>query len=180
MSLSHLADAFFNRIDRDIGPFDRPIYFHPFPFNAGGNLNFLTVGRESRKFVTYVSWDLFGHPEQKHGSFGRYELLAICNNEDWCLNILTNIGRMTLQVVFEPGDTLDIGPWVQPGEQIQGVVFEEGLRMELFSDNKMEQCGLMQIIGITRSELNFALNNGTRALIEDLKKRDEYPRTTIY
>src|SRR6266436_4052886 len=126
MTLQGLAKAFFRTIENEVGPFDKPIQFHPFPFSAGGNLNFLTVGR-GKPFVTYVSWDLFGHPELKRGPLGRYELLAVCDDEKWCCDILSNIGRQGLQEIFVPGDTLNLAGWVDPDAALQGIVFEEAL-----------------------------------------------------
>src|SRR4051794_22264043 len=112
MLIEKLAKTFFNILDDEIGPFDRPIQFRPFPFTAGGTLNFLTIGAGRVVFVTYVSWDLFGHPEQKRGQLGRYEFLTVCDHEDWCLDIITKVGRQSLRITFDPGDTLDISAWV--------------------------------------------------------------------
>ncbi len=177
MSVSELAKEFFRILEERVGPFDRPFQFRVFPFDAGGSLNFLTVSAEEHKpFVTYVSWDLFSHEQQKRGSLGRYELLAVCDDEKWCLDVLTNVGRQSLQEVFEPGDTFDIGPWVNSNALIQGIVFEEGLRMEL----QQEYCGLLRCIGVTRPELEFARKHGTPALAGCLQRAGIYPRTVIH
>jgi hypothetical protein len=141
MDLPQLADIFFNRIELEFGPFDRPFQFHIFPFEAGGSLDYFTVGRNSEQFVTYITWGLLGHSELKRGSLGRYELLAVCDDEDWCREILTNIGRMSLMSRLEPGETVDIGAWVQPTEAIQALVLDEAGRWD---------CGLeinMKIVG---------------------------------
>jgi hypothetical protein len=173
MSLSLLAKEFFRVIDERVGPFDRPFQFRVFPFDAGGALNFLTVGVErGERFVTYVTWDLFGHEQQKRGSFGRYELLATCDDDQWCVDVLTKIGRLSLQALLEPGDTLDIGQWVDAGAPIQGVIFEEAFRAELLG----EHCGLLRCIGVTRPELEFAVKRGTPALIERLQRAHIYPQ----
>ena len=177
MSLSLLSKEFFRVIDERVGPFDRPFEFRVFPFDAGGALNFLTVGiGRSEPFVTYVTWDLFGHEQQKRGSFGRYELLATCDDAQWCSDVLTKIGRLGLQELFEPGDTLDIGQWVNADAPIQGVVFEEAFCAELLG----EHCGLLRCIGVTRPELEFAMKHGTPALIERLDRAHVYPHTMIH
>ena len=177
MSISLLSKEFFRVIDERVGPFDRPFQFRVFPFDAGGALNFLTVGvGRGEPFVIYVTWDLFGHEEQKRGSFGRYELLAICDDEQWCFDVLTKIGRLGLQEIFEPGDTLDIGTWVSAETPIQGVVFEDAFSTEL----KHEHCGLLRCIGVTRPELEFAMRHGVPALVERLKRADIYPCTAIH
>lgn len=177
MSVAALAKAFFAILEERVGPFDRPIEFRVFPFDAGGALNFLTVGKGRAKLVKYVSWDLFGHPHQKRGSLGRYELLCECDSEQWCLDILTNIGRQSLKTLFEPGDTLDIGIWVGPNAPIQGVLFDEGLKIELEAGGQIERAGLLRCVGITRPELEFARVHGVGTLIERLKRYGIYPKT---
>jgi len=177
MSVSLLSKEFFRVIDERVGPFDRPFQFRVFPFDAGGDLNFMTVGAgRGESFVTYVSWDLFGHEQQKRGSFGRYELLATCDDELWCCDILTKIGRLTLLELFEPGDTIDIAQWVSTDAPIQGIVFEEAFSAELMG----ERCGLLRCIGVTRPELEFAMRHGTPALVERLERSHVYPRTMIH
>lgn len=132
MSVTQLSKTFFKLIEQRVGPFDRPFQFRVFPFDAGGAVNFMTVGAgQNRPFITYVSWDLFGHEKQKRGSLGRYELLAVCDDEEWCLEVLTKIARQSLTEVFEPGDTLDLAQWVKPDAMLQGVVFEEAFSTKL-------------------------------------------------
>jgi hypothetical protein len=181
MRVTQLSKKFFHLIEQRVGPFDRPFQFRPFPFDAGGALNFLTVGvGRNEPFVTYVSWDLFGHEKQKRCSLGRYELLAGCDEEKWCLDVLTNIARQGLTEIFEPGDTMDIAQWVGPDAMLQGVVFEEALRTELRQLFRHERCGLLRCIGVTRPELEFARKHGTPALIEWLQHAGIYPRTIVH
>lgn len=177
MSIPALAKAFFEILNEHVGPFDRPIEFRVFPFDAGGALNFLTVGKGRCRFVKYVSWDLFGNPNQKRGSLGRFELLCECDSEEWCLDILTNIGRQTFETLFEPGDTLDIGVWVGSNAPLQGVLFDVGLTIELEAEEQFERAGLLRCVGITRPELEFAKVHGTEALIKRLKRSGIYPKT---
>jgi hypothetical protein len=179
MMISSLADKFFKQIDEQFGPFDRPFLFRVFPFDAGGALNLLTVGARRESFVTYVTWDLFGHDEQKHGRLGRYELAAVCDDENWCIEILTKIGRQSLETVLNPGDTLDIGPWVDSSAVLQGIVFEEACSLRIRVGIHREQCGLLRCIGITRQELQYAKDNGVPSLIRLLQDAGIYPRTTI-
>jgi len=177
MSVSELAKEFFRVIEGQFGPFDRPIQFRPFPFDAGGALNFLTVGAGQKTCVTYISWDLFGHPKQKRGSLGRYEVLALTDDEDWCIDVLTRVGNQCLQDLFKPGDTLDIAQWTSPNAAMQGIIFEEAFKTRLRSG---ERCGLLRCIGVARQELEFAVRQGVPALIEHLKRNDIYPRSMTH
>jgi putative acetyltransferase len=175
MSVTTLSNEFLRIIEEHLGAFDRPIEFRVFPFDAGGALNFLTIGR-GKPFVTYVSWDLLGHEQQQRCSFGRYELLATCDDAEWCLDVLTNIGRQGLQEGFEAGDTFDIGPWVGSDAPLQGVIFEDAFHAEV----QQERCGLLRCIGVTRHELEFAVRRGTPALVECLQRAGIYPRTLVH
>src|SRR5882724_23864 len=178
MTLQGLAKAFFSAIEKELGPFDEPFQFHVFPFSAGGNLNFFTVGR-GKPFVTYVSCDLFEHPEQKRGSLGRYELLAVCDDEKWCNDILSDIGRQGLHEVFLPGDTLDIAALVDPDAALQGVVFEEAFYTTIGRFPKNEKASLLRCIGVTRNELAYARKHGVAALVKRLKAAKIYPGTIV-
>jgi len=178
MSISNLSKKFFRLLDEKIGPFDRPFQLRPFPFDVGGSLNFLKIsGKNGKGFTTFVSWDLFGHEKQKRGKFGRYELLTDCDDENWCVEVLTQIGRQGLNEIIESGDTFDIGPLVKSDAPIQGVIFEEVLRAKLRRWILSEPCGLLRCIGVTRPELEFAKKHGVPALVEKLKQSGIYPRT---
>ena len=180
MSVSKLSKIFFQLIDERIGPFDRPFQFRPFPFDTGGSLNFLTIGaKNGEPFTTYVSWDLFGHEKQKRGKLGRYELLAVCDDENWCVDVLTQIGRQGLNEIIESGDTFDIGPLVKPEMTLQGVIFEEAFRTKLRRWISSEPCGLLRCIGVTRPELEFARKHGVPTLIDKLKRAGLYPKTIV-
>jgi hypothetical protein len=177
MEVSDLAKAFFDVLDKAVGPFDRPMRFHIFPFGAGGAVNFLTVGAGRCKSVKYVTWDLLGDEGQKHGRLGRYEILTQCDDNAWCLNVITNLGRLGLSEKLEPGETVDIGAWVDPKDSLQGVALEEALSVVLGEGRHRENCGLLRCIGITRPELEFARQYGVEALFRHLRRADIYPRT---
>jgi hypothetical protein len=180
MYLQHLAKEFFSTLDERIGPFDRPILFRPFPFDVGGSLNFLTVGAGREKVVTYVSWDLFGHNKLKQGKLGRYEFITHCDNEKWCSDIITNIGRQALSEVFDPDDIMDVSPWIGDLQSnLRGVIFEEGFSTQIRMELGREQCGLLRCIGVTTPELNFAREHGVPSLVKALKISNVYPNTIL-
>jgi hypothetical protein len=104
--------------------------------------------------------------------------MAACDDENWCLEILTRIGRQGLQTVFEPGDTIDIGRWSQGGAALQGVFFEAGLETHIECGEQPERCGLLRCIGVTRPELEFAITHGVTALSHRLRLAGIYPATT--
>jgi len=172
-----LARNFFNILNEKVGPFDRPIQFRIFPFDAGGDINLLTVGNAARHYVTYVTWDLFGHPEQKRGRLGRYELVASCDDPEWCRVALTHVGRLGLNELLESGCIVGIKDCFGAEPAIQGILLEEALSVKLRVGGEIEPCGLLRCIGITRPEMEFAMRGSAADLIQRLKLAKIYPNT---
>jgi hypothetical protein len=159
-----------------IGPIDKNTIVAIVGFDAGGPLNFCTIGAErAERFVTYISCELAVRREQQPSEFGRYELLISCDSEKWVRSIVTEIGRMSLETVFGHHHTLDIGAWVEPGDLIQGVVFEEVCAAHVDGQNY----GILRCVGITRSELEFALQRGSAELLDCLREAGVYPNTSV-
>ena len=150
-------------------------------FDAGGPLNFCTIGRDvGSSIVTYVSCELAVRDEQLPNDNGRYELLASCDQEDWVRSILSNIGRMSLETVFNDGDTMDIGGWVndgwfKPKPPLQGVLF----KTEATSTVNGQLFSVLRCIGITRSEMEHAQSYGAQSLISLLERNGIYPHTIV-
>ena len=155
----------FAPLEAELGPVD-PMTIAPIVgFDAGGPLSFCTFrpGSDSR-CITYVSCELAIRAEQQPSEFGRYELLATSDDEHWVHSIVSDIGRMTLEGVFGDGHTLDIGPWVEDGDRIQGVVFERAASVQI----EGRSFGILRIVGVTRNELEFARSFGVSVLTSKL------------
>ncbi len=173
------VQRFYKRLFAASEPYIRPIDKNTIVaiigFDDGGPLNYCTIGRDQdEQFVTYISCELAVRPEQLPSQFGRYELLASCDNAKWVRSIVTQIGRMSLATVFGHHHTLDIGPWVQPSDPIQGVVFEKVCKAK----SGDESYGILRCIGITRTEMEFACERGSAKLLGRLRKAGVYPNTT--
>ncbi|HON07758.1 MAG TPA: suppressor of fused domain protein [Verrucomicrobiota bacterium] len=178
MDIYELANAYGDLLEKQFGPFD-PLEFHVFPFDAGGSIDFLTIGKGRERFVTYITCGLFVHPELKRGKLGYYELMVICDSEDWVLDNINNIARLSLMEVLEPNDTIDIGPYVSKEAPIQGVLLEEVPLGPLEITVENEHYGLLRCIGITRPEMEYKLKYGAPALFEKLKNVGIYPKTIV-
>jgi len=126
--------------------------------------------------VTYVTCELSVRDEQQPAEFGRYEVMMTCDDEAWARRILTKIGQMSLQGVFEHGHTVDIGQIVGPDCPLQGLVVEEFARVTVDGRGY----GILRFHGVTRSELGFAMESGTDELLERLVRAGIYPRTSIH
>ena len=163
----------FQPVEERVGPLDPDTIVAIIGFDAGGPLNLCTVGRGTDEYVTYVSCELAVNVEQVASSLGRYELMVTCDDEGWAREVLSELGRMTLEVEFDAGHTIDIGPWVEPSCPTQGLLFEEFCRARIGGD----PVGIMNVIGVTRSQLEAAIEHGADAVIAELKSRKTYART---
>jgi hypothetical protein len=105
--------------------------------------------------------------------------LTQCDDDAWCLNVITNLGRLSLTETLEPGETVDIRAWVDPKDPLQGVALEEALSVAIGKGRHRETCGLLRCIGITKPELEFADQHGVEALFWHLRRADIFPRTII-
>jgi hypothetical protein len=142
-------------------------------FDAGGPLSFCIFEKAIENATTYVSCELAVRSEQKPSEFGRYELLATSDDEEWVRSVLSDIGRESFDAKFGDGHTLDIGAWVSADAPIQAVV------LEMASTALIDRVpyGILRCVGVTRSELEFARKKGVRSLLRTLGDAGIYPRT---
>jgi hypothetical protein len=147
-----------------------------FRVDSGGPVTLCTVGYGREQFVTYVTCELSVRDEQRPAKFGRYEVMITCDDEVWARKILTKIGQMSLESVFEHGHTVDIGRVVGPDCPLQGLVAEEFARVAVDDSGY----GILRFHGVTRAELEFAMESGTDELLERLRCAGVYPRTSIH
>jgi hypothetical protein len=165
----------FAPLERELGRVDPVTLVAIVGFDAGGPLNFCTVGSRSRRRVAYVSCELAVRREQIPSDFGRYELLCSCDDEQWVRSHVSDIGRMSLEARFGHHHTLDIGPWVRPRDPIQGVLFEKVYATRIGRTSY----GVLRCIGITRPEMELARGEGVPRLLSRLAKARVYPHTSV-
>ena len=173
-------DAFYGELykplESSIGPVDAETIVAIVGFDAGGPLNFCTIGYAGEtELATFVSCELAVRPEQKPASFGRYELLTTCDSEQWVRSTLTALGHATMEFKFGHRHTLDIGVWGDDDAKFQGLLLER----ESTAKYDGKKYGVMRVIGLTRAELDFAVKKGVPQLITKLKKAGVYPNTLM-
>lgn len=167
----------FAPLEAEIGSIDEETIFAIIGFDAGGPLNFCTIGaKRGKPVITYVSCELSVREEQRPSNLGRYELLCSCDNEQWGRSILTELGRMSLWTIFGHGHTIDIGPLVEADEPLQGVWLEA----ESCSTIDGESYAIYRVIGITRAEMEYKQAKGSEALVAVLKEGGVYPNTKVH
>jgi hypothetical protein len=176
MDYQRFYKQLFQPIEERVGHVDEATKMGIIGFDCGGPISLCTVGYGREQFVTYVTCELSVREEQQPGGFGRYDVMMTCDDESWACKILTKIGRMSLKSVFEHGHTVDIGQIVVPECPLQGLVVEEFARVTIDGRGY----GILRFHGVTRSELEFAMESGTDELLERLRHAGIYPRTSIH
>jgi polyisoprenoid-binding protein YceI len=82
---------------------------------------------------------------------------------------------MSLDSAFDHGHTIDVGQIVEGDCPVQGLVVEEFARVKIDGRGY----GILRLHGVTRSELEFAMEAGSDKLMDKLKRAGVYPRTSI-
>lgn len=176
MDYDAFYDSLFAPLESSLGPIDSDTICAIIGFDAGGPLNFCTIGNKPDvEFITYVSCELAIRKEQKPASFGRYELLATCNDEQWVRSTLTALGHASMDIKFGHRHSLDIGAWVESDDLIQGLILEREATAQ-FDGKKF---GVLRAIGVTRAELDLAVIEDMSQLVARLKEAGIYPRTDV-
>jgi hypothetical protein len=176
MDYQRFYQQLFQPIEERIGRVDEASIVAILGFDWGGPVSLCTVGRGPEQFITYVTCELSVRDEQMAAEFGRYEVMMTCDDERWAHTILTKLGQMSLEGVFGQGHTIDIGSVAGPDCPVQGLVVEEFARVTV--DEK--PYGILYFHGVTRSELEFAMESGTEALLERLRGSGIYPNTRVH
>jgi len=165
----------FAPVEAQVSPIDANTLVAVIGFDCGGPLNFCTVGNGREKCVVYVSCELAVRDDQKFEETGPFEVMMVCDNEQWVRKILTNIGRMSLETVFAHGHTIDISPIVESSCPIHGLIAEEFARVQIDGN----PYGILCFHGVTQPELEFAMKKGSDRLLSRLKEAGVYPRTIV-
>lgn len=176
MDYQRFYQQLFQPIEERIGHVDDASIMAIVGFDCGGPVTLSTVGYGRDTFVTYVTCELSVNKDQQPAGFGRFELMMTCDNEKWARDILTRLGRMSFGSVLGHGHTVDIGPIVEVGHPLQGLVLESFAQVSIDGNSY----GIMQVHGITRPELNFARAHGADAFLLELQRSGVYPRTSVY
>lgn len=176
MEYREFYEKLFVPLEQQLGPVDPMTIVAIVGFDAGGPLSFCTFSPgNAPDCITYVSCELAVREEQLPSEFGRYELLATCDDEMWVRSVISEIGRMSLDIAFGDSHTLDISPWVGDDAAIQGVVFEKVASVNI----EGEPFGVLRVVGVSRAELEHAQEHGVEALVAHLQAVKQYPCTRV-
>ena len=170
-----LYNAFVPVLERELGRKDEAVIHAIIGFEFGGPpdlLRFRNPPGVSGMF--YVTSDLLFFERQPRNSLGRYEV-AICvpAESKWAEHLLYKLAQATVEEVFDAGDTADITEWVDPECALKGLLFTKLVGFE-FSGQPF---GALLCVGVTRPELDYALEHGSEALLTWLKAAQAFPVT---
>ncbi len=163
------------------------------PFQVGGavDMYYFPNAMDGTAFVTMELIEPDGSGPRPN-RMGTYELIAFTkqkietsNEENSLFNkierricgIFTSIGNYSFQAKLEPGETCEIPG--EEGKKNKYLVFDEYKNGdEVFEINERKH-GLLLIIEIYRSEMEYAMSNGSKELFKKLKEKGYYPYSDL-
>jgi len=89
--------------------------------------------------------------------------------------VASAIGELSFDAALGPGHTIDLGPRAEPEDALQGVVLER-FSTTVFGGRTY---GILQAIGITREELEWAYEHSGAELLERLKAAGAHPYSDV-
>ncbi len=187
-------------LERILGPMHDLVGHALIPFQIGGNVDmyYFPHAIPGTAFVTMELIEPDGSGP-KPNRIGTYELIAFTKHEIErklraripsdeseqnpfekmelrMTGMLTRIGRYSYEAVLNPGDTCEI-PWEK--DETTCLIFDEYKKDGVgFEINGKRRC-LLFCIEVFRSEMEYAMENGSAALLKKLKEKGYYPYSDL-
>jgi hypothetical protein len=162
-----LYENFVPVLERELGRKEDAVIHAIVGFEFGGPPDLLLFRHAPGvKGTFYVTSDLLFFERQPKNSLGRYEV-AIClpMENKWAEHILYKLSQATVEEAFDVGDTADITAWVEVDCAMKGLLFAKLVSFEFGG----QPFGALLCLGVTRSELDYALERGSEDLLGRLK-----------
>lgn len=184
-------------LERILGPMHNIVGHAIIPFQVGGavDMYYFPNGIPGTGFATMELIEPDGSGP-KPNNIGTYELVTFTRQKipssDWMEDenhpfndiftrmrgIMTSVGFYSFQAVLNPGETCEI-PSGGEGEPNYCLIFDEykqqGVEFEI--DGK-KHC-LLLVIEVFRSEMEYAMENGSATVINKLKEKGYYPYSDL-
>lgn len=149
------------------------------PFHLGGAADVLIFPNHITGATLYVTGDLTGEVSAQvpNSRWQQYEL-AICvrGEEKWPPNTISRLAMYCRDTAVEPGETMDIAAALPQPSAISAFLFAEYGHFRL----NHRRCGVLLCIGITADELQSCFENGSTALLAQLRGAGIYPFTDLH
>jgi hypothetical protein len=170
-----LYDAFVPVLERELGRKEAAAIHAIIGFEFGGPPDVLLFRNvPGVRGTFYVTSDLLFFERQQRNSLGRYELaIGLPTESKWAEHVLFKLSQATVEEVFDVGDTADITAWVDPDCAIKGLLFTKLVSFEFGG----QPFGTLLCVGVTRGELDYALEHGSEELLRRLKAAGAFPLT---
>lgn len=172
-----LYDKFVSVLEQRLGPKEEAVIHAIVGFEFRGPPDVLLFKRAPDIRGTFhVTSDLLFCKHQARNSLGRYEL-AICTpkESEWAQHVLFKLSHTTLDETFGVGHTVDLTAWVEETCAIKGLLLTKLVSFR-FSGQLF---GALLCIGVTRAELDYALEHGSQKLLRLLKSKTKFPCTHL-
>ena len=172
-----LYDTFVPVLEREFGRKEDAVIHAIVGFEFGGPPDLLLFRHAPGiKGTFYVTSDLLFFERQPKNSLGRYEV-AIClpTENKWAEHVLYKLSQAAVEEAFDVGHTADITAWVDPECATKGLLFTKLVSFEFGG----QPFGALLCVGVTRTELAYALEHGSEDLLGRLKAAGAFPVTDL-
>ena len=189
-------DAMKSAVERFLGPMDNIVGHAIIPFELGGAVDMYYFPNHIRGtgFVTFelIAPDGSGPMPNR---IGTYELVTftklmkppIARDRDTnhpfnkierrMCGIMTKIGRYSFEAVLNPGETCEIPPVHE--QPAQCLIFDQfGGKDEIFEIGGHKH-SILLCIEVFRSEMDYAMKQGSEVVIKKLKEKGYYPYSDL-
>ena len=179
-------------LEKILGEMNHLVGHATMPFQLGGSVDlyYFPNANDGTCFVTMELLEPDG-TGPKPSRIGTYELVAFTKHklsnenkkpefekiEQRLNRILTMVGRYSFEAEINPGDTIEI-----PGgkDEPNGcLIFDEYKKSNvdfMIGDRKH---GLLLIIEVFKSEMEYAMQNGSQVVLDKLKQKGFYPYSDL-
>ena len=180
-------------LERVLGPMYELVGHAIIPFQVGGavDMYYFPKALEGTAFATMELIEPDGSGPQP-SRIGTYELVAftkhkITDDDDKeafnaikrrICGIFTAVGRYSYHAQLNPLDTCEVP--AGEGEENRCLIFDEYKRPGVEFEIGKSEHGLLLCIEIFRGEMEYAMQHGSRVLIDRLKAKGYYPYSDLY
>lgn len=157
------------------GPPEDELYHAIIPLERESGGADVLIFREFIDGFTYLTSDLTSvKSKQVLSEIGNYELM-ICtkNKSDWAAGIISDIAQYTLEKTVNPGNTMEMD--FPDNSNLKALVFVEPELPEFEFWGR--EYSILLCVGVTESELEYAFEKGSAALLELLEENEILPYT---
>jgi hypothetical protein len=179
-------------LERVLGKMYPKVMHAIIPFQVGGavDMYFFPNAMPGTGFVTMELLDP-KRPGPQKSKIGNYELIAFTRRhieverekaefsaiERRFCGIFTAIGRYSFEAVLNPGETIELPS--NQGKPTQCLILDEYKNEGIEFTVGNQKHGLLLLIEVFRSEMEYAMKNGSQAVIQKMKEKGYYPYSDL-